>query len=159
MLFCSVAFSIAVVPVKKFILYVTHPVAISLLKPCAAPCWSLTAVRRVAFSFVPWIPGPVHNSAFLYRGTAMSPTGCPSTELQPAESSPSGCSVSGSDCSWWLSPADIATLASLLPVLPEFASLPHFLPFPKPLWKAWGNVALSIHLLSDLPLVCASTCL
>lgn len=40
--------------------------------------------------------------------------------------------------------------ANLLPVLPELVSLTHSLPFPKPQWKAWRNVALSTHLLSEL---------
>lgn len=33
----------------------------------------------------------------------MSPAGCPSPQLQPTESSPSGCSGLGSACSWGLS--------------------------------------------------------
>lgn len=100
MLFSSIAFSVVV---KRLILYGTYPEAISLQTSCTIPCWSLTAARRAALSFVPWIPGAACNSGFLYRGIAMSPAGCPSPQLQPTESSPSGCSGLGSACSWGLS--------------------------------------------------------
>lgn len=84
MLFCSFAFSLVVVSVKELIPYLTHPTAVSPLKPCAAPCQSLTAARGAGFSFVTWILGAVHNSAFPYRGFVMCPTGCPSAaQLQP----------------------------------------------------------------------------
>lgn len=84
----------------------------------------------------------------------MSTTGCPSPQLQPTESSPSGCSGLGSACSWGLSHAGIVSPASsqgfLLPVVAELVSWAHSLLFPKPLAKTWGNVVLSIHLLFDL---------
>lgn len=84
MLFCSFAFLLVVVSVKGLIPYLTHLTKVSLLNPCAPPYHGLTAARGAGFSFVTWILGAVHNSAFLYRGSAMCPTGCPAAaQLQP----------------------------------------------------------------------------
>lgn len=156
MLFCSVPFSIVAVPVKRFILHVNNSIVMSLPKPCAAPCWSLTAARWASFSFVPWIPGAELNSTFLYRRTVMSPTGCP-IQVQPTESSPFGCSLLGSACSWWLSlvalSAQQAARAYLLPVLPEIVSLTNFLPFLSPCGSSEG-MQLFLYICSLICLGC-----
>lgn len=157
MLFCLVAFSVVV---KRLILYVTYQKAICLQTPCTAPCWRMPDEQLLALSLGSQEQCVIQAfcteelQCLLQAVHLLSSS--PPSPLHPATLA--WALLAAGDWAMLALSAQQAARAFLLPVGPELISWTQSLLFPKPLWKTWGNVALSICLLFDLPWVWAALC-